>query len=45
MGRENTDIDLYLLTYDYDKYPDRDWIRNVLNTIDFDKFKNLSKIL
>ena len=45
MGDRNTDIEIYLSTYDYYKYPNRDCICNVLNTVDFDKFQNLSKIL
>ena len=40
-GRENTDIDSYLPTYSYDKYPNRDWLCNVLNTIAYDKFQTL----
>ena len=42
-GYENTDIDSYLPSYDYDKYPNRDWIWNVLNTIAHDKFQTLIK--
>ena len=37
--RKRKYIDLYLPTYDYDKYPNRDLIFNVLNTLDYDKFQ------
>ena len=39
LARDNSDIDCYLPTYSYHKYPDRDWIRNVLNTIENQKFQ------
>ena len=38
-AKDNSDIDSYLLTYSYHKYPDRDWICNVLNTIENQKFQ------
>ena len=37
-AKNNSDIDSYLTTYSYHKYPDRDWICNVLNTIENQKF-------
>ena len=42
-GKENTEIEMYLPTYEYDKYPNRDWLCNVLNTLEYDKFQKLIK--
>ena len=32
-AKENTDIESYLPNYDYDKFPNRDWLCNIINTI------------
>ena len=40
---DHTNINPYLPSYDYDKYPNRDWIWNVLNSIAHDKFQKLIK--
>ena len=37
-GKANTAINLYLPTYDYDKYPNRDWLCNLLNSLEHPKF-------
>ena len=42
-ARENTSIESYLHSYDYEKYPNRDWLWNILNTIAYDKFQKLIK--
>ena len=41
MGKANTAVDLYLPTYDYDKYPNRDWLCNLLNSLEHPKFQKL----
>ena len=41
MRKANTAIDLYLPTYDYDKYPNRDWLCNLLNSLEYPKFQKL----
>ena len=38
-AKDNSDIDCYLPTYSYHKYPDRDWICYELNTIENQKFQ------
>ena len=43
MAKENTSIESYLPSYDYEKYPNRDWLWNILNTIAYDKFQKLIK--
>ena len=35
---ENTEIDSYLPTYEYNKYPKQDWFWNVLKSIAYYKF-------
>ena len=40
-AKDNSDIDSYLPTYSYRKYPGRNWICNVLNTIQSQKFQKL----
>ena len=42
-AKENTSIESYLPSYDYEKYPNRDWLWNILNTIAYDKFQKLIK--
>ena len=42
-GHDHTNLDSYLPSYDYDKYPNRDWIWNVLNSIAHDEFQKLIK--
>ena len=42
-AKENTSIESYLPSYDYEKYPNRDWLWNILNTITYDKFQKLIK--
>ena len=37
-AKENTDVNSYLPSYDYNKYPNRDWLCNVINTIANKKF-------
>ena len=34
----NSENKSYLSTYDYNKYPNRDWICDVLNTLKYDEF-------
>ena len=41
--RENTEIENYLPTYDYDKFPNREWLCNVLSTLNYEGFQNLIK--
>ena len=36
---KNTEIDSYFPIYEYNKYPNRDWVLNVLNSIAYDKFQ------
>ena len=42
-GHDLTNIDSYTPSYDYDKYPNRDWRWNVLNSIAHDEFQKLIK--
>ena len=37
-AKENSEIDSNLPSYDYDKFPNRDWLCNVINTIANKKF-------
>ena len=43
-GKSNTHINSYLPTYKYVKFPNREWIWNVLNTIAYDDFQNMLKM-
>ena len=38
LQKENTDIESYLPNYDYDKFSNRDWLCNIINTIANKKF-------
>ena len=42
-GKSNTDINSYLPTYKYVKFPNREWICNVLSTIAYDNFQKYVK--
>ena len=42
-GKDNTEIEMYLPTYDYDKFPNREWLCNVLNTLNYEGFQQLIK--
>ena len=37
-AKEITDIESYLPNYDYDKFPNKDWLCNIINTITNKKF-------
>ena len=41
-AKDNSDFDCYLPTYSYHKYSDKDWIYNVLNSIEIKKFQKLN---
>ena len=43
-GHDHTSIDYHLPSYDYGKYPNRDWIWNLLNSIAHHEFKNWLKM-
>ena len=40
LQKENTDIESYLPNYDYDKFSNRDWLCNIINTIANQKFSS-----
>ena len=42
-GKSKTNIDAYLPTYKYVKFPNREWICNVLNTIAYEDFQKYVK--
>ena len=42
-GKSKTNIDAYLPTYKYAKFPNREWICNVLNTIAYEDFQKYVK--
>ena len=42
-GKHNTDIELYLPTYKYIKYPNCDWLWNVLNSLNYYGFLKFVK--
>ena len=39
-AKDNSEIDSYLPSYDYNKFPNRDWLCNVINTIANRKFSD-----
>ena len=39
-AKDNSEIDSYLPSYDYNKFPNRDWLYNVINTIANRKFSD-----
>ena len=43
LEHDHSNIDSDLLSYHYDKYPDEDWIWNVLNSIAHNEFQKLIK--
>ena len=38
-GKNNTNIEEYLLTYNYNNFPNREWLWNMTNSIAETKFK------
>ena len=38
-GRDNANIDQYLPEYKYSKFPNKDWLCNVINTVVYDEFQ------
>ena len=42
-GKSKANIDAYLPTYKYVKFPNREWICNVLNTIAYEDFQKICK--
>ena len=38
-GRDNTNIGRYLQEFKYTNSPNRDWLRNVINTVVYEEFK------
>ena len=42
-GKSKTKIESYLPTYKYAKFPNREWLCNVLNTIAYDEFQKYVK--
>ena len=42
-GKSKTNIDAYFPTYKYVKFPNREWICNVLNTIAYEDFQKYVK--
>ena len=42
-GSENIETESYLPTYYYDKFSNREWLCNVLNTLNYEGFQNLIK--
>ena len=39
MGKENNDIDMYLPAYKFSTYLYREWLYNILKTLNKDKFR------